>query len=307
MKNKVIKRFLIIILIIIGSLFYYKEYNYENKVVVQEKNESEIIEEESKETEIEGTLKINEENQNKIMNILFLGIDEEEAVSDTIMILSLNEENKTLKLVSIMRDTYIHQGEGKANKINYAYHYGGVQGSIDTINSVFNLDISKYVKVDFKGLVSIVNYLGGVKVNISEDERKSINAKCTEDRLNKSGSVILNGDQALAFSRLRWIDSDFERTERQRKIMIGIFHKMKDMDTVKFPKAIYTLSRSSESNLSMIELLELGSVIYKYDDSDLREFRIPIDGTTSHSTSGVYHLNWNEEVNKKALHDFIYG
>ena len=286
---------LIIFMIILGLTFFYKKY-YLDKVInteVESKEEDNIYEE--------------PHGKPEITNILLLGVDEEENASDTIMILSLNEKKKTIKLVSIMRDTYIYQGEGMANKMNYAYHYGGVQGSIDTINSVFNLEISKYVKVDFEGLVNIVDYLGGVEVEISEEERKYINLQCDKSILNNSGRVNLNGNQALAYTRIRKIDSDFQRTQRQRKIMAGIFDEMKNVDMVKYPKAIYTISKSSETNLSMMELVELGEIIYKYDKSNLGELRIPIDGTSWDSSYGPYHLNWDEEVNKKTLHDFIYG
>ncbi len=286
---------LIIFITILGIIFFPPKY-YLDKVI---------------NTEVESRKKdsIYEEPKGKleIKNILLLGVDKEENASDTIMILSLNEKKKTIKLVSIMRDTYVYQGKGMANKINYAYHYGGIQGSIDTINSVFNLDVSKYVKVDFEGLVNIVDYLGGVEVEINEEEKRYINLQCDKFILNNSGIVNLNGNQALAYARIRKIDSDFERTQRQRKIMAGVFFKIKNVDMVKYAKTIYTISKSSETNLSIMELIELGEIIYKYDKSNLGELRIPIDGTSWDSLLGPYHLNWDEEVNKKTLHDFIYG
>ena len=304
MRYKILLIVFVIIFVIVGFSYFHKDYysstdeNNNDEIEGYSEN-SNLLEENSKISE-------SEDEEQRINNILFLGIDKEENASDTIMILSLNEKNKTIKLVSIMRDTYVYQGEGMANKINYAYHYGGVQGSMNTINSVFNLDISKYVKVDFEGIVSIIDYLEGVEVNINETERKYINSICKNTNLSSSGDVTLNGEQALAFSRIRKIDSDFERTERQRKVILGIFHKIKVIDSVNYPKVIYALSKSSESNLSMLEFLELGSIISKYNDSDLSELRIPIDGTTSDFTDGVYHLNWDEEINKKALRDFIY-
>ena len=93
-----------------------------------------------------------------------------------------------------MRDMYVEQGEGKANKINYAYHYGGVEGTISTLNELFNLDINKYALIDFDGLVEIIDYLGGINLNITEQERKLCGA-------SNAGNVVLNGKEALAFKK----------------------------------------------------------------------------------------------------------
>ncbi|MBE6047086.1 MAG: hypothetical protein E7213_01540, partial [Clostridium sp.] len=152
MRKKMLQKFIIIVLIIVGALVVYKICNHKDNDNVEQDNNN-IVEE--VEDTIEEIVSVEEnkeeikEEEKKITNILLLGIDKQENVSDTIMIMSINEKNNTLKLVSIMRDIYVYQGENMANKINYAYHYGGVQGSIDTVNSIFNLDIERYVKVDF--------------------------------------------------------------------------------------------------------------------------------------------------------------
>lgn len=293
MKYK-ISLLLIMFVMILGLGFFYKEYYLDNIT----NDEIESVE--------ENNIPGEPEKKIEIINVLLLGVDKEENASDTIMILSLNEKKKTMKLASIMRDTYVFQGEGMANKINYAYHYGGIKGSIDTINLVFNLNINKYIKVDFEGLVSIVDNLEGIEVDINETERKIINTACKKNTLNNSGKVKINGEQALAFTRIRKIDSDFERTQRQRKVMRGIFQEIKKIDSFEYPKIIYKVFKMSETNLSLEEVLEVINTVYKYDESKLDELRIPIDGTWSHSSSMPYHLNWNEEVNKKALHNFLY-
>lgn len=307
MRHKKLILVFIIVFTVIGGLFFYQKINSNYYSIFNSKSNNEEVNENTTKDKISGDLEVENNNENKIINILLLGIDKEENVSDTIMILSLSKEKKTVKLISIMRDTYIYQGEGMANKINYAYHYGGVNGSIDTVNTVFNLDISKYVKVDFDNLISIVDYLDGVEVNIDEKEREYINACCKNTSLITSGDVTLNGEQALVFSRIRKIDSDFQRTERQRKVMFGIYNKIKNMDVLKYPKTFYTFSKSSETNMSIVELLEVGNFIMHSDENNYSNLRIPLDGTTSDSTIGVYHLNWDEEVNKQALYDFIYS
>ena len=293
MKFKVIVILMVIFVIVGEVLCYnnlYKSTDYTHKIHSEEIGED----------------KSEEYDEKEIYNILLLGIDKEENASDSIVILSINEKNKTIKLVSIMRDIYVYQGENMANKINYAYHYGGIQGSINTLNKIFNLDISKYIKVDFEGLVSIVDNLNGIEVNINEAERKSINITCDKYFINNSGKVRLNGEQALAFSRIRKIDSDFERTQRQRKVLTQIFSKVREVDSFEYPKIIYQLYKISDTNLSIIDIMSACDMAYKTEKGSIKELRIPIDGTWKHSSSGPYHLDWDEERNKQALNDFIY-
>lgn len=297
MKFKVIV-ILVVIFIIAGEVVcyndLYKSTDYTHKI-----HSEEIGEDKSED-------KNEEYDEKEIYNLLLLGIDKEENASDSIVILSINKKNKTIKLVSIMRDIYVYQGENMVNKINYAYHYGGIQGSIDTLNKIFNLDISKYIKVDFEGLVSIVDNLNGIEVNINEAERKSINITCDKYFINNSGKVRLNGEQALAFSRIRKIDSDFERTQRQRKVLTQIFSKVREVDSFEYPKIIYKLYKISDTNLSISDIMSACDMAYKTEKGSIKELRIPIDGTWKHSSSGPYHLDWDEERNKQALNDFIY-
>ncbi len=245
--------------------------------------------------------------EKKITNILLLGVDKDENASDAIMVLSIDQNNNTAKLTSIMRDTYVYFGEGKANKINYAYNYGGVKLSIAKINEIFNLDIQKYAKVDFDGFMKIVDTLGGYSVNISEEERKEINYKLKYESLTKSGNVLLNGEQTAAYARIRRIDNDYKRTERQRTIMFDILNKIKAQPISEYPSLIAQLSSNVETNLSTMECLDLLKYLVKVGSGDVKEFRIPMDGTATDNTKGVYHLDWDEETNINGLHNFIYG
>lgn len=251
------------------------------------------------------TVKVSKEK--KIKNILLLGIDKDENASDAIMILSIDENNKSAKLTSIMRDTYAYFGEGKLPKINYAYHYGGVKLSISKINELFNLDIQKYAKVDFEGFIKIVDRLGGYSANITEAERKEINYKLGYEGLKKSGNVTLNGAQTAAYARIRRIDNDFKRTERQRVIMFDILKKLKSQPISEYPSLISELSSNVETNLSTLECLDLAKYLIQAGNGDLKEFRIPMDGTWADSMEGGYHLDWDKETNLNGVHNFIYG
>ena len=250
---------------------------------------------------------VQQSKEQKIKNILLLGVDKDENASDAIMILSIDENNKSAKLTSIMRDTYAYFGEGKLPKINYAYHYGGVKLSISTINQLFNLDIQKYAKVDFEGFINIVDRLGGYSANITEAERKEINYKLGYQGLKKSGNVTLNGAQTAAYARIRRIDNDFKRTERQRNIMFDILNKLKAQPISDYLSLVSELSSNVETNLSNLECVDLAKYLIHAGNGDLKEFRIPMDGTWADSMKGGYHLDWNKETNVNGLHNFIYG
>lgn len=297
-KKIVLISFIVVLVLLIGTIAI--GYNYVNKIktvpLKATEEELNVSEEAAKKSE-----------EQKITNILLLGIDEDENASDAMMILSLNETTGSVKLTSVMRDTYVYQGEGMANKLNYEYHYGGVERTIATFNSLFNLDITKYAKVDFNGFANIVDTFGGYEVDITESQRNQINEKIGYNSLKKSGHVYLTGEQTQAYARIRLDDSDFQRTSRQRDIMFDIFKKLKNQPITSYPSIVSNLTSYVETNLSTMECLDLGNALLSISDGSAEEFRIPMDGTTSEYTEGVYHLNWDEEVNIKALDEFIYG
>ncbi len=261
-RNRILIIIGIIIILILGGAFgAYKYLNRIKNVKLQGSDEE---------------LKISQETQEKskkenIENILLLGVDNEENATDTIMVLSLDKDDNTAKLTSIMRDLSVNLGKGKdIHKINYAYHYGGIEGTVSTLNKLFELDIKKYAKIDFEGLKTAIDYIGGVEekyakidfeglktaidyiggveVNVTPAESKIIG-------LNKSGNVTLNGNQALAYSRIRKIDSDFNRTNRQRNVMLAAFNKVKSIPVTSYPKIISDLSSNIETNLSNIRFI----------------------------------------------------
>ncbi|MDS0525602.1 LCP family protein [Clostridium sp. SHJSY1] len=297
-RSKVLIVIISILLILIGSGVYaYNKINRINKVELTETKEELNV---SQETEQKSAEK-------HITNILLMGVDQIENASDSIMILSLDKDDKIAKLTSIMRDTYVYFGEGKANKINYAYHYGGVPLTISKLNELFNLDISKYAKVDFDGFMKIVDTFGGYDVDLTESQRIEMNKKVGYEMVKKSGHVTLTGEQTAIYARIRLVDSDFQRTGRQRNIMLEILQKAKNLPVTSYPSVASQLTSYIETNLSTTESLELGKILLSIGNGGVKEFRIPIDGTTKDFTAGVYHLEWEKEPNVEALHNFIYG
>lgn len=291
-KKVLIVLTVILFIIAAGGFGAYKYINRIKTVQLKGTNEELGISSETEE-------KSKKEN---ITNILLLGIDNEENASDAMMVFSLDKDTNTAKLTSIMRDLSVDLGpNAEKHKINYAYNVGGVEESVKVVNREFDLDINKYVKVSFDGLVDVIDYIGGININITESERKIIGA-------SKSGNVTLNGKQALAYSRIRKIDNDYQRTSRQRKVLMAIFNKAKSISVSSYPKALADLSSNVETNLSTFELLDLAKAVMSLSSDDLEGFRIPIDGTSHDSMDkGIYYLEWDRAANKKAIHDFIYG
>lgn len=291
-KKVLIVLTVILFIIVAGGFGAYKYINRIKTVQLKGTNEELGISSETEE-------KSKKEN---ITNILLLGIDNQENASDAMMVFSLDKDTNTAKLTSIMRDLSVDLGpNAEKHKINYAYNVGGVEESVKVVNREFDLDINKYVKVSFDGLVDVIDYIGGININITESERKIIGAP-------KSGNVTLNGKQALAYSRIRKIDNDYQRTSRQRKVLMAIFNKAKSISVSSYPKALADLSSNVETNLSTFELLDLAKAVMSLSSDDLEGFRIPIDGTSHDSMDkGIYYLEWDRAANKKAIHDFIYG
>lgn len=240
----------------------------------------------------------------KVTNLLLLGVDKEEDASDTIVVVSMDETYNKIRLTSIMRDSYIYFGKDKVNKINYAYHYGGPQLSIKTINQNYNLDIRDYVKVDFSGIGKIVDAMGGVTIQIKDYEVSEMKAY----GINKAGTYNLNGRQALGYSRIRHVGNvDYERTQRQRTVLTELFKKAQSKGVVQLPSLISSILPYIETSLDKGELLNLGKQALSIGPSNMLQTRVPFDKYKSDATiDGRYYLKWDKEPTLNILHQFIY-
>ena len=131
----------------------------------------------------------------------------------------INEKNNDIRITSLARDTYVDiEGYG-TEKLTHAYAYEGASLLISTIKNNFGIDVDKYIAVSFESFEKIIDILGGVEINVSEKEVSQING------VNNSGIQTLNGSQALAYSRIRYIDSAYERDNRQRTVIEALYNK----------------------------------------------------------------------------------
>ncbi|SHE70417.1 LCP family protein [Clostridium fallax] len=254
----------------------------------------------------------------KVKNILLLGVDEQEKASDSIMVLSIDETTKKIKLTSLMRDTYVDFGKGKITKLNYAYHYGGEQLSVKTVNEKFKLDITDYIKVDFNGLAHIIDYVGGIEVDVKPEEVKYVNSyaknisditKMQYTPISKSGPQVLNGEQATAYCRIRYVgNNDYQRTERQRNILTKIFDKLIKSPITDYPNIVNQLAPYATTSLNTFEVLKLAVAFAGYTKNGIEQSRCPYDGLREDTMiNNIYYMKWNEPENVKKLHQFIYA
>lgn len=189
--------------------------------------------EKESESESDVPLPVPDKSEGKELFVIF-GVDSRSnklgkgTRSDSIMLVSMNHDAKEIKVVSIYRDCMLYQ-EGKGyKKVSNAHSYGGPSFALSVLNENFDLNLKNYVTVNFGGVQKLVDKIGGVEIELSQKEVNTINASCSE-QLDGPGVHRLNGEQALAFSRIRKIDNDYVRTERQREVLFEIFKTSKNM------------------------------------------------------------------------------
>ena len=257
-------------------------------------------------------------------NILLIGSDSRNpekyyGLADTIVIVSIHPETRQVKLTSVMRDIWLKIYGTGYGKINAANSRGGPELVMRTVNEYFDMNISDYVLVSLQALVDIIDRIGGINVNVTEAEMNAVNTQITWDsadfELNNSApltefgeNVLLNGNQALAFARIRNIDSDYVRTERQRNVLIAIANSLLDENLVTILGVAGEMFEYVETNLAFSEVATLAGVGVSIDIANTAQFRLPVEGTyTSGTVDGVWRMEPDFEANAQKLHEFIYG
>lgn len=201
-----------------------------------------------------------------------------------------------------MRDTYVDiPGKGK-DKLNHAYSFGGPELIIRTINQNFDMNIREFVAVDFQGFIEIIDILDGVEINIKPNEVSHVPG-------SKSGTQILNGKQALAYSRIRKTgNGDYERTERQRAVLEQVINKGLSAGITQYPKLLNSILPFVDTSISSAEALSLGTSTITNGIRKIDQHRIPVDKHLKHQTMNkvFYIIPQSMEDNIEILHKFIY-
>lgn len=286
-----------VFLISIGGVYIYGRHIY-NKVekVEVDKDDIGITE------EVEEKLS---PYSNSIINIALFGIDSADATtgrSDSIIIATIDTTHKKLKLTSIMRDSYVNISGIGNDKINHAYAFGGPQLAIKTLNENFDLNIQDFVAVNFDSLPKIIDMIGGVTVDITNEEVSHISG------INSAGTYNLTGAQALAYSRIRYATGgDYVRTERQRTILTKMFEKILNINAAQYSTLISQMLPMVQTSLDYSKILELGTEVLKMGVTTLEQERFPLDGyCQGEMINGVYYLTFNKALTVEQLHNYIF-
>ena len=261
-----------------------------------------------------------------ITNILLCGTDarpgETSSRTDAMMILTVDGINKSLKLTSLARDTYVTNSKGSM-KLTEAHAYGGMNLLTESIEENFEIDIQNYALVDFYSFMDIIDTLGGITVEVKENELSELNKFITEthafntnpdkgsiEYINSSGEQKLNGYQALSYARIRKGSSGGteERDRRQREVIEGLMMGVKDLSITKYPSLLDTILPYVKTNMKPLGIIDIAGSILKIGNFDITQMEFPIN-------DGV--LAKNDRINGKAvitfspdsisiLHDFIF-
>ena len=225
-----------------------------------------------------------------VINILLVGQDGREDVegsrSDSMMLVSVNKGTGKVKIVSLMRDMYVSIPGHDDNRINAAYSLGGVKLLEQTIENDFQVKIDGNVQIDFESFKTIIDKVDGVEIELSQEEADYLNTAYWQNGWSLSAGVqTLNGDQALAYSRIRQVgNSDFQRTERQRTVLMTVFRKVKGQGKLKMLSLAKDIYPMLDTDIGIGDMISLGTTAIGMDESDIETYRLPIDGGYTNQT-----------------------
>ena len=281
------------------------------------------------------TVKINKNNlgivetddmtagKHDIVNVAVFGVDTrnesasigDQNRSDSIMILSVDKTDNSIKIISVLRDSKVPIDGYEPQKINAAYKYGRAPLAIKTLNQNFKLNIEDYVSVDFGMMEKAINILGGVDITLNQAEADLVNLYSDEIMGYKgydavAGMNTLNGAQAVSFSRIREIDSDYERAGRQREVLKALFAKLRSEPVTKYPSLIRNFMNCVETSFSYGELLSLATSV-NLINAKVSTYSMP-DGGEAGLWSGIDETGswvwiYDLDAASERIHSIIYG
>lgn len=260
-----------------------------------------------------------------VINLLLIGSDSRENVegsrSDAMILLTISSKTKTIHMTSLLRDIYVDIPGYEGNRLNAAYAFGGADLLLETINTNFDISVNRYMLVDFEAFANLVDGVGGVDLSLTGSELEYVNAYLVEYNsitgrpegtdymdTSKEGQVHLNGPQALAYSRNRYIGTDFGRTERQRKVLSEVIRKAPGALLKNPVNLVEGLLPNLTTNLTKEECfwlsLQAGNLVLW----DLEQGSIPLEGTYQPADiRGMSVLEVDFNQNRNYLHEIMYG
>ncbi len=265
-------------------------------------------------------------SDDEIYNVLLIGVDRQEKTwngnSDCMILLSINTKDNRVTMVSLMRDTYVNIPGVGYKKLNAAYAYGAGPLLCETVTDTYKIEVDNYVAVDFWDLVDIIDIIGGLDMEIDEDEVEITNLYIQDmcERLldidpsghyfpESGGMVRADGVMAVAYARNRFVgNSDFERTERQRYILTQLMEEAKQMSLAQMTEKMQSILEYITTNIPESDIWSLVTELPDLLEYQFEMSRVPYDGMYSTiyvNGQDMLVPDWDETL--EILHDFIYG
>ncbi len=251
-------------------------------------------------------LQIPDTNPEGTETLVIFGVDSrsnqlgKDTRSDSIMIVQVDHEAGTVKVASVYRDCMVHiEGKGY-EKITHAHQYGGPELALSTVNSNFDLNAENYVTVNFNTMRKLVDNIGGIEIELTDAEAVVMNS----ERITVAGTYLLNGSEALTFSRIRKIDTDYKRTERQREVLFKIFEKTKTLSYGDKIELLEDLLDNINTSYRKDDILELLYSLSKYNIQEMTAFP---EVFYAGNIYGWVEIPWSLVDMNAAMHKFLYG
>lgn len=256
------------------------------------------------------------------LNVALFGVDSRKnelgkgTRSDAIMVASLNRETLEIKISSVFRDTLLEQDDKSIDKANAAYSYGGPEEAVAVLNKNLDMDIERYVTVNFDALIDVVDSVGGVEIDVTEEEVQYVNGYSTEIKkvtgkdspdITGPGLQVLDGIHATAYTRIRYTaGDDFKRAERQRTVLTKIVENLQKASPAQLNKIIDSVFPQVATNFTMAEILDYAKDAFDYKLVETTGF--PFDKTTDELLDvGSVVIPVTLQSNVEQLHKFFYG
>ena len=296
---------------------------YMDSLINKTSKEEEVVPQEEIEVVEDETPKAHE-----VVNIMLVGADNldwgnreasyVEQRSDVFKIVSLDYTNKTIKLTSLDRDIVVwipdRNEVGDFGRFNWAYSFGGAKYALNCINYNLDLDVSKYVSFSFAGFIEVIDTIGGIDIELTQAEADAFNGKTKSNAemhtYAQEGINHLDGYDALAYSRQRYVDSDFVRMDRQSNVIKAVINKLKGSSFSELMEVINKCLPYITTNLTNSEIKTMLWDILSFDLGNIKTQTFPVNGTQdvawNHSELGGYILrSYSNQVIE--LHKYIYG
>lgn len=248
-----------------------------------------------------------------MLDVLLIGVDsrnpDQPGRSDTMMLCRIDPAQGEIRLVSFLRDLYVRiPGHGKT-RLNAAWFHGGEALLKQTLKENFGITVDRTVTVHFSALIEMIDAIGGVEIEVTEKERRHLNQLLEEAGaapLAFSGLQNLNGSQALYYSRIRKIDSDFQRTSRQQAIMAAALERVRALETWEILKLGLRAFRLVQTDMRFREISSLLPMLKQADSLQIKTAQVPFHGTYAEETiDGMMVLNPDLKRNRTLLQNFL--